>query len=301
MELHWLEDFIALAEYESFSRAAKHRNVTQPAFSRRIRSLEDWLGVELFVRTSQGATLTTAGREVLNSAQDLVRRLYQFRIEANEVAGKELRLLRFAATYSLSFMFFPRWVRSLDSKAPFESMRLTTDSMKTCEQMLIHGDANFLLCHSHPDVPTYLPEDQFIYKVIGHDYLIPVIGSTVCFGTDLFKKSSIPFLKFSEDSALGRILDSKILKTTHTPNLDVAFESHLSPVLLSMVIENKGVAWLPKSIADGDINNGTLIRAFGEEFDISLEIRLYRPTCNMGYFVENFWESIYEEKSKEPK
>ena len=40
MESKWLEDFISLAETRSFSRAAEARHVTQPAFSRLIRSLE---------------------------------------------------------------------------------------------------------------------------------------------------------------------------------------------------------------------------------------------------------------------
>ena len=40
MELKWLEDFVSLANTSSFSKSAKQRNVTQPAFSRRIRALE---------------------------------------------------------------------------------------------------------------------------------------------------------------------------------------------------------------------------------------------------------------------
>ncbi|HWU74121.1 MAG TPA: LysR family transcriptional regulator, partial [Sphingomonas sp.] len=54
MELAWLEDFIALSETGNFSRAAELRHVTQPAFSRRIRALEDWVGTPLFERTPQG-------------------------------------------------------------------------------------------------------------------------------------------------------------------------------------------------------------------------------------------------------
>lgn len=38
MEIKWIEDFLALAQYRSFSRAAEFRNVTQSGFSRRIRS-----------------------------------------------------------------------------------------------------------------------------------------------------------------------------------------------------------------------------------------------------------------------
>ena len=51
METKWLEDFISLAETHNFSRSAALRHVTQPAFSRRIQSLENWLGIDLVDRT----------------------------------------------------------------------------------------------------------------------------------------------------------------------------------------------------------------------------------------------------------
>lgn len=44
MDIKWIEDFLVLAEQGSFTKAAETRFVTQPAFSRRIRSLETWLG-----------------------------------------------------------------------------------------------------------------------------------------------------------------------------------------------------------------------------------------------------------------
>ncbi len=52
MNLSWLDDFLALAASGNFSRAAEERHMTQPAFSRRIRALEEWLGAELFDRSS---------------------------------------------------------------------------------------------------------------------------------------------------------------------------------------------------------------------------------------------------------
>ena len=79
MDLDWLKDFLALAQEKNFSRAADARHVTQPAFSRRIRALEDWMGTPLFERSAQGATLTPAGAYFrppftvpsMNSASDL--------------------------------------------------------------------------------------------------------------------------------------------------------------------------------------------------------------------------------------
>ena len=58
MNLSWLDDFAALAASGNFSRAADERHMTQPAFSRRVRALEEWLGVDLFDRSSQPAKLT---------------------------------------------------------------------------------------------------------------------------------------------------------------------------------------------------------------------------------------------------
>ena len=50
MNLSWLEDFLVLSASGNFSRAADERHMTQPAFSRRIRALEEWLGADLFDR-----------------------------------------------------------------------------------------------------------------------------------------------------------------------------------------------------------------------------------------------------------
>ena len=61
MNLTWLDDFLALASTGNFSRAAEERHMTQPAFSRRIRALEEWLGVVLFDRSSQPAVLRRSG------------------------------------------------------------------------------------------------------------------------------------------------------------------------------------------------------------------------------------------------
>ena len=43
MRLEWLEDILAIAQTGSFSGAAERRNLTQSAFSRRIRQIEDYL------------------------------------------------------------------------------------------------------------------------------------------------------------------------------------------------------------------------------------------------------------------
>ncbi|EIK94321.1 LysR family transcriptional regulator [Pseudomonas sp. M47T1] len=61
--LNAVRAFDAAARLGSYVEAAKALHVTQPAVGRHVKLLEDWLGVQLFERTSRGVVLTPAGRK----------------------------------------------------------------------------------------------------------------------------------------------------------------------------------------------------------------------------------------------
>jgi LysR family transcriptional regulator, hypochlorite-specific transcription factor HypT len=88
LDLAYLLDFKALAETGSFSRAAFVRNVTQPAFSRRIRALEDWAGAPLFQRGSTPVTLTDAGRAMGPAFEQAMLLLTQGEADAQDRGSK---------------------------------------------------------------------------------------------------------------------------------------------------------------------------------------------------------------------
>jgi DNA-binding transcriptional LysR family regulator len=70
-----LESFIAVAETRHIGRAAERLRITQPPRTRRIKSLEDELGVELFERTARGMRLKPAGEKLLAHARDILERV----------------------------------------------------------------------------------------------------------------------------------------------------------------------------------------------------------------------------------
>ena len=129
MELDWLKDFLALAEQRNFSRAADIRNVTQPAFSRRIRALEEWIGTPLFVRSAQGATLTPAGAYLRPLVDEMLGSLQRVRRETRAVGEREMATLSIAATHTLSFTFFPGWNLRHVRLERLGSLNLISDSM----------------------------------------------------------------------------------------------------------------------------------------------------------------------------
>ena len=85
MEYQQLEFFLAVCEQNSFRRAAETCFVSQQAISKSLANLEQELGVQLFVRSSDGVTLTEAGRLLeqqvrphLNERDEILLRLRQF-------------------------------------------------------------------------------------------------------------------------------------------------------------------------------------------------------------------------------
>ena len=212
MDSAWLEDFLALVDGGHFSRAAEQRGITQPAFSRRVRALEDWVGSPLFDRESQPVTLTPAGIRFRPVAEETLRRLYQGREAAREAGRAAAETLRFASTQALSLTFFPRWLQALEARESFSAtVHLTAAHMAACEQVMLRGEAQFLLCHHHPAAASFLMSDQFHNLPVGADRLLPVSapeagGTAPLFSLSAPSDTPVPLLSFSGESGIGRIL-----------------------------------------------------------------------------------------------
>ena len=61
MNTLWIKAFLEASDHKSLTKAGEKLNLTQPALSKQIRHLEEWLGVELFRRSSLGVELTEEG------------------------------------------------------------------------------------------------------------------------------------------------------------------------------------------------------------------------------------------------
>ena len=85
MDMHWLDDVLVLLEEGNMTRAAARRNITQPAFSRRIRGFEDWLGVTVLQRGTNRVDISAA----LVSNEVEIRAL----VAASKIYAPRLRIL----------------------------------------------------------------------------------------------------------------------------------------------------------------------------------------------------------------
>jgi DNA-binding transcriptional LysR family regulator len=296
MDTIWLEDFLALVDHANFSRAAEYRNVTQPAFSRRIRMLEEWVGATLVDRNSHQITLTPAGERFQPVADEILRRLFLGKEEAREAAQTEISTLRFASTHALSLTFFPAWLRSIEAESSIGAINLVADNMQGCEHIMLQGQADFLLCHHHPSAPTKLDPQGFRSVTLGQDVLVPVSmpdpQKQPLHALPGSEDRPVPFLAYSATSGLGRILAGCHAIDGQPVWLDTVFTSHVAIVLKTMARNGRGIAWSPLSLVEEDLRLGLLVRAGGTSWDIPVEIRLFRPRSRQNQAAEGFWSRI---------
>ncbi len=312
MEIKWLEDFVTLSDTSSFSRAAEQRNVTQPAFSRRIKQLEAWLGATLISRATMPAELTSAGRNFLPVAQEAIRTFYAAREALRP--SHEPGLIRFAALHTLTVTFFPQWLKALEKSDGGFSTSLIADrgGIEANLEALVGDEADFFLTYTHPEVPFHLDRGQFSSLTIAHDRLIPLASENLMVagsqqpGRNVLDRAvaqprlAIPYLSYGFNSFFGVALSRLMLRRPPFRRRTM-HENTISAGLMNMAITGAGVCWLPESLARDEVAAGRLVPASADEgWNLDLEIRLSRHAGSRNHKVEDLWRRAQQLLQPEP-
>lgn len=297
LDLDWLEDFLALAESGNFSRAAQARHIAQPAFSRHIKSLEEWMGVALFDRSAHPAVLTPAGQRFKPLLEDLLGRLEAARIKTRAAHDEAAMGLRFAATHLLSLAFFPAWFSRLEHTLGPRTVQMYSNNLEACEDLMLQRSVQFLLCYGHPSVPGRLEESGHPMHPIAEETLLPIAlarpGGAPAFHLDTGSAEDVPILAYHASSGLGRMV-----QTCLRPRLSgdaphrLVFTAHHAVVLKAMVMEGRGIAWLPQSLVAAELASGQLVVAGSDEWALAMQIRLYRQPMEMTESAEALWALV---------
>ncbi len=294
LDIEWLEDFLALAETGSFSRAAEQRAIAQPAFSRHIRGLEEWMGVDLFDRSAHPAALTVAGQRFLPLLQDVLSALEAARIKTRLAHDQAAASLRIAATHGLSLGFFPPWLEALETRLPLGPIQMMAESAQACEDLMQQRRVQFVLYHGHPAVPGRLDEMQLPMARLADDRLVPV-SSPVAPGSaeprHAIGAGTVRVLAYGDVSGLGRILRARLRPVSRDATaFTTVFTADHAALLRTMAQAGRGVAWLPHGMVAADLAAGTLVPAGDADWEVPMEVRLYRQRSQMTGAAESLWE-----------
>ncbi|WP_457788375.1 LysR substrate-binding domain-containing protein [Pseudomonas sp. PL-6] len=292
LETKWLEDFIVLAATRSFSQAAEKRFVTQPAFSRRIRSLEGMLGLTLVDRSCTPVELTEAGRLFLVTARSLVEQLGEVVRHLHNLEGQQGEMLSIAAAHSLTLGFFPEWIARLRREGLPLTTRLVATNVGEAVHSLREGACDLILAYYDPDAALQMDPQIFPSLHLGTTSMLPVCAVNEA-GAPLFDLDggqSVPLLAYSAGAFLGRsvnlLLRQRALRST------TVYETAMADSLKSMALQGMGVAWVPRLSVTAELARGELAICGGEHWQAPLEIRLYRCALVRKAAVRLLWRKL---------
>ncbi|KHO64798.1 LysR substrate-binding domain-containing protein [Pseudomonas flexibilis] len=294
LETKWLEDFVALATTRSFSKAAERRFVTQPAFSRRIRSLEETVGLTLVNRSHSPVELTEAGQLFLVTARNVVEQLGEALRHLHHLEGQQGEVLQVAAAHSLALGFFPQWVAGLRNDGIHFASRLVATNVGEAVHALREGTCDLMLAFHDPDAVLQMDPEIFPSLHLANSEIIPVCAPDAR-GRPLFDlndSASVPLLAYSAGAFLGRSVGA-LLRQRNLRYVTV-YETAMADSLKSMAMQGLGVAWVPRLSVEAELARGELVECGDASWRVPLEIRLHRCALVRKAQVRLLWRKLME-------
>jgi len=292
LEMKWLEDLTALAATRSFSQAAERRFVTQPAFSRRIRSLEAALGLTLVNRAKTPVELTEAGQLFLITARNVVDQVGEVLRHLHHLEGGSGEVVQVAAAHSLALGFFPGWIAKLRNEGMPMATRLVATNVGDAIHALREGGCDIMLAFYDPEATLQMDPEIFPSLHLGATEMLPVCsvdeqGHPL---HNLDNGSTLPLLAYSAGAFLGRSVNA--LLRQRALRYTTVYETAMADSLKAMALQGLGVAWVPRLNVAAELKRGELVICGGPQWHVPLEIRLYRCSLVRKASVRLLWRKL---------
>ena len=294
MDFLWFRDLGHLAETGHFSRAAGLSNLSQPAFSRRIKAIEAWVGAPLVDRSKHPISLTHAGTQMLEAGEQALERLETERREIlDSMSLPENYVVTFGAQHSIGWRFYPAWLQAFEEDFGPIISRLRADDLPNCLQDLRGRLIDFVIAYSSPFADGIEDRDGIESVSIGEDSLIPVAKARPD-GLPVFDLSAqttvqVPYLRFGSAAPISQHVEPLLHQYDLKRHLAVVYENSMAGALRIRARDGAGIAWLPRSLVAPDLESGVLTVVGQPEWEVPLQIRLHRLSEHSNKLTRAIW------------
>ncbi|BDA67013.1 transcriptional regulator [Rivularia sp. IAM M-261] len=242
MKIFQLRAVVAVADCGNFSEAALTLDLSQPAISHAISTLEEELGVPLFARGRHGALLTPAGERILYHARQALEHIQMMEHEANIHKGLRGGHVRIAAFRSVATHLLPKAISQFHASFPEVAVTIIE-----CHAFLDVEDA---LRQGRADIGiTCLPtsEEFEVWEVVRDEYIALLPPNTINISQltwDFLNKYSPVMIPCTP---CGRILHNHLKIVA--PSLNTTTDIQEDSTIVSMVNQGLRAAILPRLAA----------------------------------------------------
>ena len=156
MTLEQLRVFVAVAERQHVTQAAKELNLAQSAASSAVNSLEEDLQTRLFDRIGRGIELTEAGRMFLGEARAVLARADAARLRIAEFGELKRGCLRIHASQTIASYWLPRHLMTFRTRYPQIEIHMSVGNTAAVAAAIHDGTAELGFIEGTVDDPNLI-------------------------------------------------------------------------------------------------------------------------------------------------
>lgn len=281
----------AVVEKGGVSGAADALYIGQPAVTKRLRALEDRLGIQLTQRVGGRLRLTQAGERVYELAvQTLDRMAYLYEeLQAMQQGKNRLRL---EVTFAIGEHFLPDLMVRFSEQFPDYSIDSRLAYGRQIQTRLATGQTDLALLENAPDHPDILVQkwmDDELWLVCGANHPLA--------GTDLLPVEELPNLNYvlrEKTSSLREGLQES-LRSIGIDNLKTAFEVGSTDAIVDILGRGRHVSFMPMFAVFDDVRDGRLFHLKVTGFRIKRTLWIARHRSNLDHPVAEAFISLLRE------
>ena len=253
MNLNQLETLITISKTMSFRKAGEVLNLTQPAVSAQIKSLEDEFGAVLVDR-NQPVTLTDAGLLFLEQAEKILAIVDELKLKLSDMNATPQGHIRIGTTTSIAIQILPRVLSYFKNQYPL--IQTTIHSMPSSQIMtsVENGAVDIGIAYLFEKTPS------LVTSVLYYDtFVLAVSPDHPLAGNKFLPLSALqnePLIMLSPETAGRRFVDAVFEKHGIVPRTVMELSS--SEEVKRMVELNMGAAVISKMTISGELRRGTL-------------------------------------------
>lgn len=265
MTLRHLKIFVCVCEYETVTKAATILHLAQPSISLAIRELEEYYGIQLFVRIHRKLYLSERGKQFLDYARHILS-LYD---DMENEMRNPLRVLRIGSSITIAHFLLSEVVVKFNQKYPDIKIRAIIENSGDIEQRVLNNELDLAMIEGKEH------DDSLSAKQFMSDHLVLICSPTHPLAkrkeVKLEELQNYDFLLREKGSGGRELFESMML--VHDIRIQPIWESISTKSIIRAASKGIGISVLPYRLVEQDLKEGNV-----KEVTIK-DIFFERPYC----------------------
>lgn len=256
IDLVRLQHIVLVAREGSFIRAARAANMSQPALSRSVQSIERQFDVKIFDRSRTGVVLTRAGQQFLGLAEGFVRRAESLEGELRVVSEGGAGAVPFGLAPLAATLFLPDLADLLWEKGIRAQVRVDNDT--ALRRLLLDGEIEFYISGLWKGAGDFAVSSRLHVESMGSvRYGLVVRNGHPLAGLDTITPEQMAAFPVVGSSPIRRILDDEIVAASglRYPSLEVDNYD----LLIEIVKDTDAVLLAPPFLTESSRGRGLVV------------------------------------------